>query len=89
MMYNIRSCTVRLQVFHFLSDGNGNVLHLQTNTCENSQLKSLTLNISVKVIEYNICSYAVRWRISGSKKSNIEKKIAISCRFRDNNILKF
>ena len=26
MMYNIRSCTVRLQVSHFLSDDNGNVL---------------------------------------------------------------
>ena len=29
-------------------------------------LKSLTLKIYVKVIEYNICSHAVRWRISTS-----------------------
>ena len=45
-------------------DGNSNVCIFIAYTCQNIQLKSLALKIEVKVIGYNIYSYAIRWRIS-------------------------
>ena len=51
--YNIRSGAIRWQVPDFLSDGNSNA----ADTCQNSRLNSWTL---MKVVEYNIRSYAIR-----------------------------
>ena len=45
MMYNIRSGAIRWKIHDFLSDDNGDVWIFPTDTCQNGQLKSLTLKM--------------------------------------------
>ena len=55
-MYNICSGAKRWQTLNFLCDGNSNgcIFPASAYTCQNSELKSVTFKIQVKVIDYNI-----------------------------------
>ena len=76
-MYKFVVAPFDIKYLTLLSDGNSNVYIFQ-DLLVKSHLKSLTLKIYVKLMEYNIHNCPIRWQISTSIKEIQEHFLQLS-----------